>query len=179
MKKIIVFFLLLVFSTHVFGADIIITKQKKKYHGKVIKITEKGFVIRIVDGTVIVLPKSNVSQIIRGKNVFDIENKVRYYIEVRRPYLPFVVLGIAAGVYCVDRFQEYQKERERIKNSIPQDELKNVDDKSGTYLAWSVVSGLFSIGSFYVAFKPLEVKIPMGQLNLSATPNRVMLSFHF
>lgn len=178
MKKVACILLLLCFVPHVLGADIILTKQKRKYRGKVIKIIDKGFVVRTVEGSIIVIPKENISKIFRGNKVLDFEEGMSYYLEVRRPFLPFMVLSIATGAYAVKKFQDYQKERDRVRNATPE-EMVNTSDKSKTYLAWCIVSGLFSVGSFYVAIRPMEVKIPIGRINLSATSNGVMLALHF
>lgn len=163
-------------------ADIIITKQNRKYNGKVIRVTEKGFVVRTSDGSVIVLPKNSVSKIFRGNKVLDLENRMSYYVEIRHPYLPFAVLGIATGVYAVSRYQDYRDHKEQADRAL-QDagatDHQYLADKSKSDLAWSIISGLFSIGSFYVALRPMEVKIPIGRINLSANSNRITLALNF
>ena len=112
---ILLIFCFLIPSLH---ADIIITKQNKKYHGKVIRVTEKGFVVRTTEGSVIVLPKNYVSKIFRGNKVLDLEKKMSYYVEIRRPYLPFAVLGIASGVYAIRRYQDYRDNKEKADHAL-------------------------------------------------------------
>jgi len=181
MRKWICIFLILCLIIPSLSADIIITKQNKKYHGKVIRVTEKGFVVRTTDGSVIVLPKNHVSKIFRGKKVLDLEKKISYYVEIRHPYLPFAVLGIATGVYAFRKFQDYKDNKKEA------DDAKNIADatdhqyfaKSKNDLAWCSVSVRFSVGSFYVALRPMEVKVPIGRINLSARSGRITLALHF
>ena len=45
--------------------DTIITKQNKKYQGKVVKNTAKGFVIQTTDGSMVILPKQDVTSILK------------------------------------------------------------------------------------------------------------------
>jgi len=182
MRKWICIFLILCLMIPSLSADIIITKQNKKYHGKVIRVTEKGFVVRTTDGSVIVLPKNHVSKIFRGNKVLDLEKKMSYYVEIRRPYLPFAVLGIATGVYAVKKFQDYKDHKEqadRIKKKEGASDHQYLADESKKDLAWCIVSGLFSVGSFYVALRPMEVKVPIGRINLSARSGRITLALHF
>jgi len=169
---------LLCLIPHAFAADTIVTKKNRKYHGKVIKIIDKGFVVRTVEGSIIVIPKENISKIFRGNKVLDLEEGMSYYLEVRRPFLPFIVLSIATGAYAVKKFQDYQNERERVKNSTLGD-LVDTSDKSKTHLAWCIASGLFSLGSFYVAIRPMEVKVPIGRINVSTTSNGITVALHF
>lgn len=178
MKKVATILLLLCLIPHAFGADTIVTKKDRKYHGKVIDRNTKGFVIRTVEGSLVVIPQENISKIIRDNKIYDLEERISYYLEVRRPFLPFVVLSIATGAYAVKKFQDYQDERDRVKNSTPED-LVNTSDKSKSHLAWCVASGLFSLGSFYVAIRPMEVKVPIGRINLSTTSNGITVALHF
>ncbi len=107
-----------------------------------------------------------------------------YYLEVRRPFLPFVVLGIATGAYALGKYREYQDKKTQAEQAI--DDLPGqgqdytyLDDQSKKALAWSIVSGLFSVGSFYVALRPLEVKVPIGKINLSTTSSGISIALHF
>lgn len=183
MKKAIFILLIFFFIPQVLGADLIVTKQNARYRGKVIKITDKGFVVKTVEGTVIVLPKDQIYKIYReDKTILDFVEGTRYYIQVKRPFLPFVFLGIAAGAYAVNKFQDYQlhhrqAEDEKIQNAGP--DYQNLNDQSKRDLAWCIVSGLFSAGSFYVAFRPMEVKVPLGRINVSTTSNGVTVALHF
>ena len=58
---------------------------------------------------------------------------------------------------------------------------QNLKDQSKNDMAWCVVSGLLSLGSLYVALRPMEVKIPIARIKLSAvpTPQGITLAFHF
>jgi len=185
MKKLMVIFIFLMIVTQCVAQDIVITKQNKKYKGKVVKLTEKGFILRLIDGTIIVVPKSDISQIHRGKMIIDLEKQMRYYKEVHHPFLPLLVLGISSGAYSIKKFGDYQDERDRI-NKINEEnevdpELRNIDDKSWEHLALCIGSGLLSLGSIYISFKPMEVTIPIGPIKMSANYSykQVMLSFHF
>jgi len=117
-RKIILLVLFFSFIPYLFGSDTIVTKQNKKYRGKVIKITDKGFVIRTDEGTVIVLPKSSVTKIYRENMVLDLEEGQRYRIETKRPFLPFIVLGVATGAYAVHEFQNYQDHARRAQDKL-------------------------------------------------------------
>ena len=182
MRKWICIILILCLMIPSLHADIIITKQNKKYHGKVIRVTEKGFVIRTTDGSVIVLPKNYVSKIFRGNKVLDLEKKMSYYVEIRRPYLPFAVLGIATGVYAIRRFQDYKDHKDQADFALQEADAADhqyLADESKKDLAWCIVSGIFSVGSFYVALRPMEVRVPIGRINLSASSDRITLALHF
>jgi len=181
MKKLLLIGVFLVMAAHCFGQDIIITKQNKKYKGEVVKLTDKGFILRLLDGTIIVVPKSDISQIHRGKMIIDLEKKMRYYKEVHHPFLPLLVLGISSGAYSIKKFGDYQDERERVNNETPDIVEKNTSDRSFEHLALCIGSGLLSLGSIYIAFRPMEVTIPIGPIKMSANYSykSVMLSFHF
>lgn len=178
MRKWITMINLLVMVVPLIGADLIVTKTGSKYQGKVIKIIEKGFVVRTVEGTVHVIPKSNLSKIYRGNKVLDFEENMSYYLEVRRPFLPFIVLGLATGAFSVKNFQDYRKHRDQydqIQDESKSDYLK----KSNKELAYGIVSGLFSVGSFYIALRPMEVKVPIGRISLQTLDQGIQLSLHF
>jgi len=182
MRKWISILLIFYFSIPLIHADIIVTKQNKKYNGKVIRVTEKGFVVRTIEGSVIVLPKNYVSKIFRGNKVLDLEKKISYYVEVRRPYLPFAVLGIATGVYAIQKYQDYRDHKEKADQALKEADATDhqyLADKSKKDLSWCIISGLFSVGSFYVALRPMEVKVPIGRINLSARSNKITLALHF
>ncbi len=178
MKNVCTIFLFFIFISNIWGKDTIITKQNNKYEGTVVNRTEKGFELRRYDGSTIVIPLENIFQIIRNNIVYDLNEGLKYQVDVRHPFLPFAVLGVVTGAYAVKSFRDYQNERERIKNSTPAD-LQNMDDKSKTFLAYSLVSALFSAGSFYIAFKPMEFRTPMGPISLSATSTGVSIAMHF
>lgn len=160
--------------------DIIVTHKNQKYNGKVVKITEKGFVIQLIDGNAIVLPKDNVSMIYRGNELLDLKNGMRYRISVNRPYLPFAVLGAASGGYAIKRYNDYQKVRKNAKSELQglgPDTQNTKDEKK--ILAESILWGIVSVGSFYIALKPVEMKIPIGRINLSVGFNQIQFALHF
>ncbi len=117
MKKTATILLLLCLTPHAFAADTIVTKKNQKYHGKVIDRNTKGFVIQTVEGSLVVIPQENISKIIRDNKIYDLEQRISYYLEVRRPFLPFIVMSIVTGAYCVKSFQSYNYERNRVKNA--------------------------------------------------------------
>jgi hypothetical protein len=182
MKRIAILVLLLALIPQLLRSDVIVTKQNQKYNGKVIKITDKGFVVRLTGGDAIVIPKDKISKIYRGKELLDLEMGMRYRITVNRPFLPFAILGAASGGYAVKRFRDYQKAHENAENEIAQQnmdsETQNTNDEK-KILAESILWGILSVGSFYVALKPVEVKVPIGRLNLSVAPNKIQFALHF
>ena len=101
MRKWMTSIIILFLTFSLYGADVIVTKSGAKYRGKVIRIIDTGFVVRTVEGSVHVIPKENLSKIYRGNKVLDFEENMSYYLEIRRPFLPFIVLGIASGVFSV------------------------------------------------------------------------------
>ena len=180
MKRVICVFLLLCVVSQVMATDTIVTKKGRKFQGKVIRIIEKGFVVRTTEGSVIVLPKENISKIYRDNKVLDFEEGMSYYLEVRRPFLPFIVLAITSGAYCIDRYGQYRDDREDA-DAVMNDEDKELQylNSSKKALAASIISGLFCVGSFYIALRPMEVRIPIGKIRMSATSNGVQLALHF
>ena len=109
MKRIAILVLLLTLIPQLLKSDVIVTKQNQKYTGKVIKITDKGFVVRLTSGDAIVLPKNKIAKIYRGNELLDLEMGMRYRITVNRPFLPFTILGAASGGYAIKRYRDYQK----------------------------------------------------------------------
>jgi len=182
MKKMVYAILLIAFVPNSFALDLIILKNGQQYRGQVTKIVEKGFVIKTNEGNVVVIPKTNISKIFRDNKVLDFEAGESYYLEKKRPFLPFIVLSVATGAYAVNKYKDYQDNSKKSKKETVdtgQSDLQNFKDQSKKDLAWSIGSGLFCLGSLYVAFKPIEVKVPIGKINLSALPNGVMLSLQF
>jgi hypothetical protein len=178
MKKAMCLILLFLFMPMVLKADRIILKNKKIINGKVVKIVEKGFVVKTVEGSVIVIPQNTIAQIHRGNKIIDFETGMSYRIDTRRPFLPFFVLGVASGAYSVKRFGDYQDIHKKY-GSVPGDsETKNTND-SKKAMAEGIVSGLLSAGSFFVALRPVEVRVPIGKIKISAVPNGVQLTLHF
>lgn len=182
MKKIVMIILCLMLLPNLVHSDVIITKQNQKYNGKVVKITEKGFVVQLIEGSAIVLPKDNVSMIYRGNELLDLRNGMRYRVMTNRPYLPFAILGAASGGYAIKRFNDYQKVRKAATEEVSQQGLdpntQNTKDEK-KILAESILWGIVSIGSFYIALKPVEVKVPIGRINLSMGVNRIQFALHF
>jgi len=182
MKRITMLVLLLTLIPQLLRSDVIVTKQNQKYNGKVIKITEKGFVVRLTSGDAIVIPKNKISKIYRGDELLDLEMGMRYRITVNRPFLPFAILGAASGGYAIKRFRDYTKAHKNAESEIAEQNLdsdtQNTKDEKkilGESVFWVIVS----VGSFYVALKPVEVKVPIGRLNLSIAPNKIQFALHF
>jgi hypothetical protein len=183
MKRFVFTLLLLVFMSQGFGADLIITKENRKFKGQVVKVADEKFYVRTTDGTNLAIPRSHVARIYRGNKLLDFEEGMTYLVEKKHPYLPFIVLSVASGAYSVNRYQEYNRRKDaynEYKNSPDYDsELQDVTDNSGKALAESIIFGLFSAGSFYFAVKPMEIRIPVGKIQLGAAPGGVRLSLNF
>lgn len=184
MKKLACAILLLVWVPLIFGADVIVLKNGRQYRGKVTGVVEKGkgLMVKTDEGNVVVIPKANVSKIFRDNMVLDFESGERYYLEKKRPFLPFIVLSVATGAYSIKKYQDYRDNRDKSKKETSQtgqSDLQNFKDQSKKDMAECIVSGLFCAGSLYVAFKPIEVRVPIGKINISAIPNGVMLSLQF
>ena len=181
MKKIAILVLLFALLPQLVRSDVIVTKQNQKYNGKVIKMTEKGFVVRLTTGDAIVLSRDKVAKIYRGNELIDLEMGMRYRITVNRPFLPFAILGFASGGYAVKRFRDYQKTHDSAEQELVDEGLSDTsntkDEKK--ILAESILWGIVSVGSFYVALKPVEVKVPIGRLNVSVAPNKIQFALHF
>lgn len=182
MKRLILI-LFLVFVSETFGADLIITKENRKFKGKVVKVADGKFIVRTTSGSTLAIPRSHVAKIYRGNRLLDFEEGMSYLVEKRHPYLPFIVLSVASGAYSVNRYQEYKRRKDaynEYRDSPDYDpELQNVSDDSGKALAESIIFGLFSAGSFYFAVKPMEVRVPIGKIQVSAAPGGVRLSLNF
>jgi hypothetical protein len=182
MRKLIIIVLLISFAGAVMAKDTLVTLQGKKYHGTVIDRRGGNWVIRTEDGSVVEIPESITAKIIRGNIVYDIQLGQKYYLEVRRPFLPFIVLGVAAGAYGYKRFNDYadlHKSAEAELQDQGQDVTNTKDQK--TALAEGIASLLVCAGSFYIALRPLKVKVDMGTIELSLQAPRpgVMLSLKF
>ena len=182
MKKWIFIVMIYCVVSQLYGQDTIVTRNKKKFQGRVVERSTDGLVVQTTDGTRIVIPTDNILRIIRGNTVYDFEESYKYYLEVRRPFLPFIVLGIASGVYGIQKYQDYANNRRKADEAqegggVPSDYqyLK----ASRQDLAWCIVAGLFCAGSFYVAFKPMEVKVPIGPINVGFHPRGVTLAISF
>jgi hypothetical protein len=76
-------------------------------------------------------------------------------------------------------YRDHHKQAEAIKLQNAGPEYTNLEDQSKNDLAWSIVSGLFSIGSFYIASRPLEVKIPVGTISVSTTSKGFNIALNF
>jgi hypothetical protein len=181
MKKILASVIILCMCGTLFSADLIVTKDKREYRGKILKVMNQKFAIRLTDGSLIALPQDQIAKIYRGNDLLDFEEGMRYRIQKKYPYIPFSVLGIVSGAYAVDRFQEYGRRKDRYAKEKEEagDDVQSLHDNSGSALAAGVVSTVLAAGSFYVAFRPLEVKVPIGKIKLSAVPGEVRLSLNF
>ena len=164
-------------------ADIIVTRDKTRYSGKVIKILKNDFAVKLDDGTVIILKKSSVKEIIRNNMVLDLDDQMRYMVEKKRPFLPFLILSAATGIYAGRKFKDYSDHKKEA-DAIAADagmggEYQNLSDQSKRDMAIGIVSAMFSVGSFYIAVKPVEMRTPMGRINFGATSRGVSLALRF
>ncbi len=161
----------------VFG-DTIVTTDKKKYEGKIVKRSEKSYVVRTTDNQMVIVPRNNLWRIYQGEDVIDFKEKMRYKVKVGRPYMPLSILGVAAGIYSVTEFNRYSKNKKKYE---AQEEENQADylGKSNQALATGIASAIISVGSFYIALKPVEMKIPVGRIQVSAASNQVQVSLHF
>lgn len=178
MKRILKSLLMVSLCSQVWASDTIVTKKNLKHIGTVVERNATGYVLRTPDGSLVVVPLQDIAKIIRNNQVFDFEKKMGYYLEKRRPFLPFIVLGVAAGAWSVKKYQDYSLEKDRVAEREAQG-LDDLTDKSTTHLAWCIASGLLSAGSFYISFKPMEVMIPIGPINIGLAPNRIGLAYQF
>jgi hypothetical protein len=173
MKKSLFVILLFGFVFQALGADIIETKSKKKYNGKIVKTVDDKVVIKTDEGNVIGIPKASLARVRRGKEVFDFVTGERYYLEVRRPFLPFLVLSAASGAYSVVKFQDFRKGRdaaEKYKKEHAGEDYQYLDDKYKKDRAWGYVLAVCSAGTFIMAIQPMEVKVPIGKIKVSLSP---------
>jgi len=180
MKRAAIIILLLGFTLSARGADTIITKNNLRHQGTVVNKNEQGYIMRKKDGTLVVVPLQDISKIIRNNKVFDFEKRMGYYLETKRPFLPFIILGVAAGAYSAKKIQDYLKERDRVA-ALEQgdDPPQYLNDKSGSHLAWSIASGLVGVGSFYIAFRPLQVMVPIGPIKVGLGSGQISLAMNF
>ncbi|HDQ45580.1 MAG TPA: hypothetical protein ENN17_08810 [bacterium] len=177
MRKLLVLLFIFIFCGTLISEDRIVTKARQEYRGRVVRVVKENYVIRLTNGSLIALPQSQISRIYRGNRLLDFEEGMSYIIQKKYPYLPFGVLTIASGAYAVNRYQEYERRKERFKEADTGEQ--DLRDNSGNALAESVIFGVVSLGALYVAFRPLEIKVPVGKINLSAVPGQVRLSLNF
>jgi len=182
----LIFLVFLFLVPRIFSLDILETRKGVKYRGKIVKIQPtkegKAFVMKTEQGGTVAIFQKDVARINRDNQVLDFITGERYYMEVRRPYLPFAVLSIATGAYAVNRFQEYSRlhdkaERQRDSAGVDSETINTNDQKNA--MAAGIVSSIISVGSLYIALRPLEIKVPIGKINISGTMNGVRLAFQF
>ncbi|MDM7925305.1 MAG: hypothetical protein QUS35_04730 [bacterium] len=161
------------------AADVIETKNGRTYNGTIVKTVDGKVVIRTDEGNMIGIPRTSLARVRRGKEVFDFETGERYYYEVRRPFLPFTVLSVACGAYSIIQFQEYNKEKDRIRKLEQENEATSLDDKSGQHMTAGIVLAVCGAGSFIMAVKPMEVKVPVGKIKVGMSPTGVRLALNF
>jgi len=182
MKRVIYVLILLGFTSQLTAADVIETKTNRKYNGKIVKIVEDKIVIKTDEGNMVGIPRSSLARITRGKEIFDFVSGERYYLEVRRPFLPFMVVSVACGAYSVVKYQEYQQNHaryEKEKQAAHATDTTNLSDNSKKDLSTSVILAVCSAGTFIMALKPMEVKVPIGKIKLGMAPNGMRLSLNF
>lgn len=180
MKKLCAALAVLLMGVQFAAADVIETKNGRTYNGAIVKTVDDKVVIRTNEGSMIGIPRASLARVRRGKEVFDFVTGERYYYEVRRPFLPFTVLSVACGAYSVVQYQEYKKEKDRIKELEKDAEgAQSLDDKSGQHLTASIVLAVCGAGSFIMAIKPMEVKVPVGKIKVGMSPTGVRLALNF
>jgi len=186
MKRPMLILFLFLMLVHALHADVIVTKENRKFKGTIAKVADGKFILRTNSGRVLAIPRSHVARIYRGNKLVDFEEGMSYLVEKRHPYLPFIVLSVASGAYSVNRYQEYKRRKDSYNKTLSEaqaagaeDDLQNISDNSGKALAESVIFGLFSAGSLYFAIKPLEVRVPIGKISMGTTPGGVRLSLNF
>jgi len=182
MKRVFYVLILLGFTSQLTAADVIETKTNRKYNGKIVKIVEDKIVIKTDEGNMVGIPRSSLARITRGKEIFDFVSGERYYLEVRRPFLPFMVVSAACGAYSVVKYQDYQRihsRYEKEKQEAGAGGTVNLKDTSKKDLSTSVVLAVCSAGTFIMALKPMEVKIPIGRIKLGMAPTGMRLSLNF
>ncbi|MBN1780128.1 hypothetical protein JW948_03315 [bacterium] len=186
MKVKIIVLVLLLSVTQIFSLDIIETRKGMKYRGSIVKVQNtkegKAFVIKTEQGGTVAVYQKDVARIHRDNQIIDLITGERYYLEIRRPYLPFAVLSIATGAYAVNRFQEYNRLKEKADKER---ELAGVDDETintsdqKNAMGAGIVASIISVGSLYVALRPMEIRVPLGKINVSGTWNQIHLALHF
>ena len=163
--------------------DTIVTKKNHKHVGTVIQRNETGYVLRTPDGSLVVVPIQDISKIIRDNKVYDFDKKMGYYLEKRRPFLPFVILGVGAGMYAYKKFSDYANNKRRADNALEEygdpDQSTQYLDASKQDMAWGIASSVLSVGSFFIAFKPLQVTVPIGPIHIGMGPAQVGLAMQF
>ena len=184
MKKCIATILLISFITQPVMADVIITNQNRKFEGEVLKRVKSKLVVRTKEGSAVMIPVEHVSKIYRGNKVIDFQTKESYYIEKRRPFLPFMVLGAVSAAYSVNRFQEYNRLHSAANvelNQLGANPGEKTSNDTTKPMALGIVAGLFSAGCFYIAMRPMELKVPIGKLKvgMNAQGQGVQLALNF
>jgi len=176
MKRILTLLVLLALTSSLTGADLIETKNNRKYNGKIVKTVGDKVVIKTDEGNMIGIPRSSLSKVIRGNEVFDFEAGERYYLEIRRPFLPFTIVSVACGAYSLVKFQDYQRNR---RENQPGESGETNLKASKKDLNWGIILAVCSVGTFIMAIKPMEVKVPIGKIKLSMTPTGAGLALNF
>jgi hypothetical protein len=180
MKRVLYVLILLGFTSQLTAADIIETKTNRKYNGKIVKIVEDKIVIKTDEGNMVGIPRSSLARITRGKEIFDFVSGERYYLEVRRPFLPFMVVSAACGAYSVVKYQDYKRSHDRYEKERQEAGADaNLRDTSKKDLGTSVILGVCCAGTLIMALKPMEVKVPIGKIKLGMAPNGMRLSLNF
>jgi len=180
MKRLMYVLILLGVTSYSAGADLIETRNNRKYNGKLVKIVEDKVVIKTDEGNMVGIPRSSLARITRGKEVFDFVSGERYYLEVRRPFLPFMAVSAACGAYSVIKYQDYQRNHDRYEKERREAGAdSNLKDTSKKDLGTSVILAVCTAGTLVMALKPMEVKVPIGKIKLGMAPNGMRLSLNF
>ena len=180
MRKFIILIILCV-APRIFSLDILETRKGIKYSGTIVRVQDtkegRAFVMKTTQGSTVALLQKHIARIRRGNEIIDLLTGERYYQEIRRPYLPFAVLGIASGVYAVNRFQEYNRLHESELAGVDPETINTNDQKNA--MAAGIVSSIISVGSFIVAIRPMEIRVPIGKVKVSGVSNGIQVALHF
>ena len=167
--------------SQVMAQDIITKKNGTKIRGKVVKNANQAFAVRTLEGNLVVVQQADIATIQRGHMLLDLERQIKFRVEKKRPFLPFLILSGASVAYSVHQFNEYKKNKDAADEVILQDDYIYLKDKSKRNLAMCIVSGFVGMGTAYIALKPVEVKTPLGpfKLSLGVVPGKVQLAMRF
>jgi hypothetical protein len=186
MRRLLFILITLVFVSQTFAQDVITKKDGVVIHGRVVKRANNAFAVRTNEGNLVVIKEADVASIQRGKLLMDFERQLRFRVEKRRPFLPFLIITGVSAAYGVQKYKDYEKHRDEADEQKAifgedNEEYINLNDKSKRDMAMTVISGVVSLGTAYIALRPIEVKTPLGPLNLSmgVKANQVQLAIHF
>jgi len=181
MKRILFILISCLFFSQAMAQYNITKKDGVVIQGRVVKRSKDAYAVRTVAGNLVVVQIRDIARIQSGKTLFDLETQIRYRVEKRRPFLPFLLLSGAAAFYSAHQIEEYRKNKKEADDAIFDEDIIYLNDKSKRNMAFSIISGFVSVGTAYIALRPIEVKTPIGPIKLSmgVRNNRVQLSMNF